>query len=220
MPDDQPTILAFDSGSRSLTVAVTTAAGSLGASEPQSRSSTQLPRIATDLLSQFDLTWRDLDAVVAARGPGSFTGLRVGLAFALGLHQALDIPAAGISTLRLLAVASGLDGTLTVAVNAWRDSWFIQSFDAHGTASTEPERIATAALADLDGPVVVSESVSELPAGKVASTSIAHAALDLATRADFAWDPTTLQRPLYLAPPPAILPHPTANEPEDAGVRT
>lgn len=41
----------------------------------------------------------EVDAVVAARGPGSFTGLRIGISAALGLSMALSLPAVGVSTL-------------------------------------------------------------------------------------------------------------------------
>lgn len=206
MANDGSKLLAFDTGSKTLSVALS-AGGHLSHAElPQSRSSAQLPRLAGQLLSDVDLTWRDLDAVIAARGPGSFTGLRVGLAFALGLHQALGIRATAISTLRLLAAAADLERPLTAAVNAWRDSWFIQTFDDTGSATGEPERAAAADLTELAGPVVVAEPVDALPTALGIDNSIAVAALGLASSPEVDWDPTTLQEPLYLAPPPATLP--------------
>src|SRR3954465_7408992 len=48
----------------------------------------------------------DLTAVAAARGPGSFTGLRVGLAVAQGMAVALEIPAYGIGALEVLAAGA------------------------------------------------------------------------------------------------------------------
>lgn len=206
MSDDRRTILAFDSGSKNLSVALAVGSRISDVEEPQSRSSTQLPRLCERLLTGADLTWSDLDAVIAARGPGSFTGLRVGLAFALGLHQAIGIRATAISTLRLLAAAADLDRPLTAAVNAWRDSWFVQTFDDTGSATGEPERIATADLTKLAGPVVVAEPVDGLPTALGIDNSIAVAALGLASSPEVDWDPTTLQQPLYLAPPPATLP--------------
>lgn len=50
----------------------------------------------------------DLSAVAAARGPGSFTGVRVGVALARGLSFALDIPAYGVGSLQVLAAAQEL----------------------------------------------------------------------------------------------------------------
>ncbi|MBE0429936.1 MAG: tRNA (adenosine(37)-N6)-threonylcarbamoyltransferase complex dimerization subunit type 1 TsaB [Thermoleophilia bacterium] len=62
-----------------------------------------------DLLLRNGLDRTDITAVVAGTGPGTFTGLRVGIATARGLAQALEVPLAGFSTLEALAlgIASG-----------------------------------------------------------------------------------------------------------------
>ena len=62
-----------------------------------------------NLLMQTDLGPEKLDALIVALGPGSFTGIRIGLAVAKGLSQSLDIPIVGIPT--LLAMASQLPYT-------------------------------------------------------------------------------------------------------------
>lgn len=65
-------------------------------------SRTLLP-MAEGLLRELDRDVRELDAVAVAHGPGSFTGLRIGMAEAKGLCWALDIPAVGVSTLEAMA---------------------------------------------------------------------------------------------------------------------
>ena len=55
------------------------------------------------LLSQAQITLQDMEGIVVAKGPGSFNGLRVGIAAVKGLSFALDIPLVGISTLEAIA---------------------------------------------------------------------------------------------------------------------
>jgi tRNA threonylcarbamoyladenosine biosynthesis protein TsaB len=67
---------------------------------------------AHELLSRNGFRSRDIGRLVVGTGPGSFTGTRIGLATARGLALALDVPAAGVST--LAALAAGAPGALPV----------------------------------------------------------------------------------------------------------
>ncbi len=71
----------------------------------QSYHTPQLAPTLEHLLRLSGVSIRDLQGVVVALGPGSFTALRVGLAFAKGLCMALQVPIAGVPTLDLLAAA-------------------------------------------------------------------------------------------------------------------
>jgi len=91
-----------------------------------------LPRLVA-ALEQVGLTAGHLSGVAVTRGPGSFTGLRVGMAVAKGLALARGLPLVGVPTLDVVAAAQGQDrrplyavlqagrGRICVATYRWRD---------------------------------------------------------------------------------------------------
>jgi tRNA threonylcarbamoyladenosine biosynthesis protein TsaB len=84
-----------------------------------------------EILDEAALSPRDLDRVVVDRGPGLFTGLRVGIATAISFAQALGIPLVGVTSLELLAYGawrSGVRGALVAAVDGRRGEVFVQTF--------------------------------------------------------------------------------------------
>ncbi|MFA0775496.1 MAG: hypothetical protein THHGLFOP_001013, partial [Candidatus Fervidibacter sp.] len=77
----------------------------------------RLPDLVQATLRQAQTDFSDLDLIAVSLGPGSFTSVRVGLAFAKGLAMALDKPIVGVPTLEALAMAaSGVEGGLLVPV--------------------------------------------------------------------------------------------------------
>ncbi|MBI3554293.1 MAG: tRNA (adenosine(37)-N6)-threonylcarbamoyltransferase complex dimerization subunit type 1 TsaB [Elusimicrobia bacterium] len=95
---------------------------------------TLLPQIDR-LLKRADLELRDLDAIAAASGPGRFTGIRIGMAYAAVAAGALKIPALAVS--RLEAAAGKIEGKLICAVvPGWREEKFYQVF--RGASSVGP----------------------------------------------------------------------------------
>ena len=110
--------LAFDTATDSATSALVDDGEVLG--ERTSRAVTLLEDIDA-LLRQGGAHPRDLGALVVGVGPGSFTGVRIGLAAARGLAFALDLQGAGVSTLD--ALAAGAPGAVPV-VDARRSEVF------------------------------------------------------------------------------------------------
>ena len=82
-------ILAFESSAKAASVAILQDGALLGEyfqNSGQTHSRT-LAKMAEDLLANCDLTVADIDAVAVAAGPGSFTGVRIGVAAAKSPHQ-------------------------------------------------------------------------------------------------------------------------------------
>jgi tRNA threonylcarbamoyladenosine biosynthesis protein TsaB len=85
-----------------------------------------IPEITT-LLEGRQATLRDVECIVVVNGPGSFTGIRVGLSTAKGLAEGAAIPVIAVSRLALLAAASGLPHVLA-AVDAGRGEYYVGEY--------------------------------------------------------------------------------------------
>ncbi len=100
------------------------------------------------LLDEVGLTPRDVSRVIVDRGPGLFTGLRVGIATAIGFSQALGIDLVAVTSLEMLAGGAfdaGIRGTLVACVDGRRGEIFVQTFALDGATSPIDEpRVATA----------------------------------------------------------------------------
>lgn len=112
-------------------------------------SQTLLP-MAASLLEQCGLKPQDLDLIAVATGPGSFTGLRIGVAAAKGLAWAAELPCAGCSTLEAMAWSlAGFQGEVCAAMDARRHQVYNARFQVNGTAPHRLTPDRAIALADL-----------------------------------------------------------------------
>ena len=101
-------------------------------------SQTLLP-LAEDLLKNCGLTMADMDLIAVAEGPGSFTGLRIGVAAAKGLAWGGELPCAGCSTLESMAWnLAGFEGEVCVAMDARRKQVYNARFRVDGA---QPHRL-------------------------------------------------------------------------------
>ncbi len=97
-----------------------------------------------DLLAHAGVGAKDIDRVVVDRGPGLYTGLRVGIATAVGFALAANCDLVGVTSLEVLAAGAhraGFRGTLLVAVDGRRGEVFAQSFELTDTVTptSDPE---------------------------------------------------------------------------------
>ena len=116
-------ILAFESSAKAASVAILQDGALLGEyfqNSGQTHSRT-LAKMAEDLLANCDLTVADIDAVAVAAGPGSFTGVRIGVAAAKGLVWARELPCYGVSTLEAMVRGAAMcDGVYCACMDARR----------------------------------------------------------------------------------------------------
>ncbi len=129
-----------------------------------------LMSVIAGALEQSGKTYADLDRVAVSVGPGSFTGVRVGVSAARGLALALKIPAVGVTTLEALAIETAIkfpSRTMLAALDAGRGEIHTALYDdkmqlRFGPAVTTPEEITEMAVSSQ---AVVSGTAARLVAG-------------------------------------------------------
>lgn len=154
-----------------------------------------LPLVET-LLAERGATPSEIGLIAVGVGPGSYTGLRVGIATALALAQAGAIPLVAVPSLTAVAEQSGLQGSLAVGANAYGGESYLAHFERSpkGTREMSPVRL-----------VKTEEIASSLPQGAqlLAPSSPRPATvlrLGLQLFAERGPDLPERVRPLYLRP--------------------
>ena len=106
--------------------------------------------IVEHILKNTGLTVADMDAIAVAAGPGSFTGIRIGVSAAKGLAFAADKPAVGVSTLAAMARnVAFCDGLVICAMDARRQQVYNALFEAKDGSLTRLTSDRAIALAEL-----------------------------------------------------------------------
>lgn len=175
-----------------------------------------------EVMAQASVSFGDLDRIAVTVGPGTFTGVRVGVATARGMAVASGLPVVGITTFE--AVAAGVAASpgaehrpIACVFDARRDEVYVQCFTAGLVALTEPQALPYRDAGELitaHQPVLVGTGVHlvmPLEDGDRASVPIADVAdqptaVLVAERAALGVPATGPPVPLYLRPPDAKLP--------------
>jgi tRNA threonylcarbamoyladenosine biosynthesis protein TsaB len=126
----RPLILAIETAARAGSVAVARGEAILSAREGDASvsHSTNLIEMIDEALRDAGAKLSDVDLFAVAVGPGSFTGLRIGLATVKAFAAATDRPAVGISTLAAIAHAARASGKIVSLLPAGRGELFAQMF--------------------------------------------------------------------------------------------
>ncbi len=175
--------------------------------------SERIAGFARDAAAEAGVGFAALDRIGVTVGPGSFTGLRVGLAFAQGLAAALDRPVVGISSLDALAASAGEAPAIAALIDARRGQVYARFWrggEAEGAAEALTLEAAAGRIAAMapgatlvgSGAALFSDTASVLtlrPLDGPAPEALAR----LAAAADPALAPA---RPLYLRAPDATPP--------------
>jgi tRNA threonylcarbamoyladenosine biosynthesis protein TsaB len=109
----------------------------------------QLLPLARSLLDRAGLAFADVERIGVGVGPGTFTGLRIGVATARALAQSAGAEVAAISTLRALAAAAGHDGPVLAVLDARRGEAFAAAYANDGTEVLAPVAVKPDALPGL-----------------------------------------------------------------------
>lgn len=153
---DNKTILAIETCSEICSVALYDANSDKHYSEvirtPRMHSKRLLP-MCEDLLKQANLQTSDIELIGVTQGPGAFTGIRIGAGAAKGMAYALDIPIAGVSTLKTLAMQAlhqQLSGEICVLMDARMGEVYTAKFRLENNTINTVDNDKLAAIDTLD----------------------------------------------------------------------
>jgi tRNA threonylcarbamoyladenosine biosynthesis protein TsaB len=175
-------ILAFDTATPATAVAVAECVDGSGRSEPQlavalrddpvpgarPNHTSRLLELVEQVLADASFGWEELDRIAVAVGPGTFTGLRIGISTAQALARARGLPLVGVSTLDALALpalAQHAGSNVLAVLDARRGEAFAAGYPAHALPGDDapalkpsvldPQALETAAAALGEGSLAV-----------------------------------------------------------------
>jgi tRNA threonylcarbamoyladenosine biosynthesis protein TsaB len=189
-------VLAIDTALSACSAAVLdTEHGGIVASEslPMVRGHAEaLMPLVQRVMNEARLGFADIDRIAVTTGPGSFTGLRVGIAAARGIALAADKPAVGLSTLSAYAaphMAADAKLPVVAAIDARHAQVYLQVFTPGGRSFTAPRLapLREAVQAAAATPSCIVGSAAHAVAAALSAGDAAPAAVDARAAPDIAW---------------------------------
>jgi tRNA threonylcarbamoyladenosine biosynthesis protein TsaB len=166
-------------------------------------------------MAEAQTTYKEVDRIAVTVGPGSFTGVRVGLATARGLSVAMACPVIGLLTTQVIATEAQGSSELpiAVAIDARRAEVYLQCFTAEGTPTEDPVCLMPEDAARILGTqpwLLAGDGAARIM--PYANTTVTQTGPDvanvrvLAALAAKEGLPTSPPNPVYVRPPDAIVP--------------
>lgn len=169
-----------------------------------------LPPMVARVMEEAGLAFAQIDRLAVTTGPGTFAGVRIGLAFARGLALARGIPAIGIDSLSAIAANEDTDAPLLVVSDARNGEVYAAAFDA-GRTILSPPHVSTAAEVATrlaPGTLVLGSAAAAVIAASGRADLKLSSACPLPVAARFGWRAAGIEAgpmpgPLYLRTPDA-----------------
>ena len=139
-------------------------------SEKINDTANSLPLLSKKIINNASLSFENLDAICISSGPGSFTGLRVGMSYAKGIAMALDIPIVPVSTFDSLAYKNTSE-KLSALIYSHGNTFYICEYNQNNgilLKTSEPKSILKENILELshdivfNGPINIFEDLKEL----------------------------------------------------------
>ena len=210
-------ILALDFSSSQRSVAVACGASHIREVIETSKGNTMQPfAMIETALAQANVERSEIECIVVGLGPGSYTGIRAGIAMAQGWQLAREVKLLGVSSVEAIAAqaqADGLRGLVNVIVDAQRGEFYLATWELSDAGQLEsgPLRIVSAdeakARADAGQSIIGPEVMRWFPAGKIIFPRAAILATLALARGNFAngdaLEPIYLRETTFVKAPPS-----------------
>lgn len=172
----------------------------------------RLPGLVSEVCQTAGVPLPDLNRIAVVTGPGSFTGVRIGLSFARGLGLALGKPVIGVNSLEAACPASN-QGAIRVALAAKRRppdrTWWTDTVTAGASSAVGPVEMDATAMAALPALPTLSDDPDGLHAATgLEDISRAEPSSEIAARIALTREPGAPPQAVYARAPDAALPTP------------